>query len=467
MKRSELLFTAAKPPLDYLSLIFAALVAYFIRYLPSVQSIRPVIFDLAFKEYFSLAAGIAIVWLVIFALAGLYNIGGIKKIWEELGRIFVACSAGLAIVLAVMVFSRFLFDSRFIILATWLLAIIFVSLERLIIQLAQRLAYKAGFGVHRIVIIGDGHIAQELIKEFAKRLTLGYRVVGQFLNFDQAAEEKLKKLAAEDGLDEIIQINPNLDTKQTTNLINFADEYHLDFKYTADLLGTQLTNLEVTTYAGMPLVEVKKTRLDGWGKIYKRIFDIIASIFLIVLLSPVMLITAVAIKLDSKGPILFKYKRTGQFGRPFTYFKFRSMVKDAHQYRFDQEFLAQQENLRAGTPMMKFKKDPRITRVGKFIRRFSIDELPELFLTLSNKMSLVGPRPHEIEEVGKYQQHHKKILTIKPGITGLAQVSGRSDLNFEQEVKLDTFYIENWSLGLDLQILLKTPLAVIRRRRSE
>ena len=143
------------------------------------------------------------------------------------------------------------------------------------------------------------------------------------------------------------------------------------------------------------------------------------------------------------------------------------MIKNAHQYRFDQEFLEKNENLRAGTPMMKFKNDPRITKFGRLIRRWSIDELPELFLVLTGKISLVGPRPHEIEEVEKYSRYHKKLLAIKPGITGLAQVSGRSDLNFEQEVKLDIYYIENWSLGLDLQILLKTPAAVIKKRKSQ
>ena len=143
------------------------------------------------------------------------------------------------------------------------------------------------------------------------------------------------------------------------------------------------------------------------------------------------------------------------------------MITDSHKFRFDKEFLDNQQNLREGSPMMKFKSDPRITKVGKFIRRFSLDELPELFIVLFGKMTLVGPRPHEIEEVEKYQKHHKKLLTIKPGITGLSQVSGRSDLDFEQEVRLDTFYIENWSVGLDLQILLKTPLAIIKRRQTQ
>ncbi len=466
MKRSELVFTAVKPPLDYLALIFAALTAYLLRYFPTVQKIRPVIFDLPFKEFFSVSVAVGAGWVLIFALAGLYGITGQKKIREELARVFVACSAGLALVLAVMVFSRYLFDSRFIILASWFLAFIFVSLERLIIHLIQRLAYKIGFGVHRIIIIGNSKVANQLTKEFSTKPSLGYRIIGQYPFFDSQTRQIITPLAKNDQFDEIIQINPNANIEQTTDLLDFITEHHLDFRYSADLLGTQLTNLEVTTYAGTPVVEVKKTRLDGWGRIYKRFFDIIGSLILIIITSPIMLITALAIKLDTPGPGLFKYKRIGQYGKPFTYFKFRSMLKGSHQLRFDSTFLAKQQNLRAGSPMMKFQKDPRITKVGKFIRRFSIDELPELFLVLIGKMSLVGPRPHEIEEVQKYQRHHKKLLAIKPGITGLSQVSGRSDLDFEQEVKLDTYYVENWSLGLDLMILLKTPGAVIKRRKT-
>ena len=317
-----------------------------------------------------------------------------------------------------------------------------------------------------MVIRGNSKIEKILTEEFSQHQSLGYRAVYQYQVLNRSALADLAKKVKEDKIDEIIQISPSLNTEQTIELINFANENHLDFKYTADLLGTQLTNLAVTTYAGIPIVEVKKTSLDGWGRITKRIFDIFGSIILLICLAPVMILVAIWIKFDSVGPILFKYKRIGQYGKSFTYFKFRSMIKDAHHYRFDSAFLAQQKNLRTGSPMIKFQNDPRITRVGRLIRRFSADELPELFLVLVGKMSLVGPRPHEIEEVQRYQRHHKKVLTIKPGITGLAQISGRSDLDFEAEVKLDIFYIENWSLGLDLQILSKTPLAVIKRRNA-
>jgi exopolysaccharide biosynthesis polyprenyl glycosylphosphotransferase len=467
MKRSELIFSAITLPLDYLTLIVAAVSAYSIRYLPATQKVRPVIFDLPFQNFLPIVSLIAMAWIIIFAISGLYTMRGARKIGQEISKIFIACSAGLALVLAYMVFSRFLFDSRFIILVAWLFAIIFISFERLIIRLLQRVAFRFGIGVHRIIVVGNGQIAKKLAEIFLNRPALGFKVVGQIDNFNETEKIKLEAMAKEDSFDEIVQVNPNLSLNQTTELVDFVNEYHLTYKYTADLLDTQLTNLEVSTLSGVPIVEVKQTRLDGWGRIYKRVFDIIGSIILIALFSPVMLVIAVMIKFDSRGPIFFRYKRIGQEGKPFTYFKFRSMIKDAHKYRFDQEFLASHKNLRDGSPMIKFKDDPRITRVGKLLRRFSLDELSEFFLVLTGHMSLVGPRPHEVEEVERYQKHHKKVLTIKPGITGMAQVSGRSDLDFEEEVKLDTYYIENWSLGRDLQILFKTPAAIIKRRKTE
>lgn len=467
MKRSELFFSAVAVPLDYFALILAALAAYFIRYLPAIQQIRPVVFNLPFKEYISFTLIIAFGWLIIFALTGLYAMGGTRKISEEISKIFVACSAGLALVLAIMVFSRYLFESRFIILAGWALTFIFISIERLIVRFFQRLAFRAGIGVHRVVIIGNGQISKDLALEFSSHPMSGFEVVGEFNSFNDNAAQKLNEMVADDKFDEIIQVNPNISLTETSALVDFANENHLVFKYAADLLNTKLTNLEVGTIAGVPVVEVKRTSLDGWGRIIKRIFDLAVSALLITTASPIMIITAIAIKLDSVGPVFFSYKRIGQSGKPFTYFKFRSMIKDAHKYRFDKSFLAEHKNLRDGSPMMKFKNDPRITKVGKFIRRWSIDELAELFVVFIGKMSLVGPRPHEIEEVENYQKHHKKLLTIKPGITGLAQVSGRSDLDFEEEVKLDTYYIENWSLGLDIHILFKTPWAVFKRRRAE
>lgn len=466
MKRSELAFSALTVPFDYLAIVIAGLLAYAVRYLPSVQSVRPVIFDLPLSEFLPVLFFVALIWVVLFALTGLYAIGATRSFGQEFAKIIIGCSAGLAIVLAVMVFSRYLFDSRFIILVGWVLSIISVAIGRFLIRLLQRLALRKGIGVHRVIVLGTSNATEEIISFITDNPSKGYRIVEHIASPDMATLQHLENRIRNDECDEIIHLHPHSNSEFTKNLVSMIDEYHLTYKYSADFLDTQLSNFDITTLGGAPIIEIKRTALDGWGRIYKRVFDVVASLVLIIVTSPIMLLAAIAIKLDSPGTVFFSYQRIGQYGKPFRYFKFRSMIKDAHKFRFDEQFMAQHKNLRDGTPMIKFADDPRITRVGRVLRRWSIDELPELFLVLIGTMSLVGPRPHEIEEVQRYQHHHKKLLSIKPGITGLAQVSGRSDLDFEEEVKLDLYYIEHWSASLDMHILVKTPLAVVKRRTA-
>lgn len=464
MKKSELVISSLTLPLDYLMLVLAGIIAYWIRYLPWFQEIRPIIFNLPFRDYLIWVIFIAIFWLVIFAVAGLYVIGGSKRLMNEASKIFLGCSTGMLAVILGLFFTRQLFSSRFIILASWFLSIIFVSLERLVVRLIQRSLYRKGIGVHKVAIIGDHSVGQSIIEELKLKPTLGYQILKSYEQINDEVLQELSELSSD--LDEIIQVDPEISRESTLKLVEFANNNHIVFKYAADLLGSRVVNLEIEAIAGVPIVEIKKTPLDGWGRIIKRLFDIIVSILLIILFSPILLITATAIKLDSPGPVLFKYKRVGQKGRPFNFIKFRSMKAGSHELRYDKEFLQKYQNLRAGTPMIKIKDDPRITRVGKFIRRWSIDELPQLFSVLTGKMSLVGPRPHEVEEVKRYKKHHRRVLSIKPGITGLAQISGRSDLDFEEEIRLDTYYIENWSLKLDLSILARTPWAVMKKRET-
>jgi len=204
--------------------------------------------------------------------------------------------------------------------------------------------------------------------------------------------------------------------------------------------------------------------------VYKRLFDIVVSFLLIIVTLPLQILVALALFIEQPGRILFsrtpdgkKTTRIGLDGKPFHYFKFRSMIKDAHKYRFDKEFIKKYGNTRQGSPLFKLEDDPRVTRVGKFIRKYSIDEIPEFYLVFIGRMSLVGPRPHLPEEVDKYQPHHLRVHAVKPGITGMAQISGRADLDFEEEIRLDVYYIENWTPFLDLIILLKTPFIVLFR----
>jgi exopolysaccharide biosynthesis polyprenyl glycosylphosphotransferase len=467
MKKSELTFTFLLLPFDALAIFAAGITAYATRFHPALAGIRPVIFQLSLEDYISILALAVLLWISVFTIAGLYSARP-RPIKREMSRLFLASAVGMAVIFSVLFFSRSLFESRFIVLAGWLLAVVFVGTERLLIRLLQRVLLSVGIGLHRVVIIGKNKTSEALIEEFKNKGSLGFRVIAEFKNYNQTTQRELDKLVKKEAIDEILLTDLEVSREDTLELLAFSDSEHIAFKYSADLFAAAIGRTDIGTYAGVPVVEIKKTPLDGWGAIYKRAFDIIFSLILILITLPIQIVAAVVLFIEQPGSILFsrlpdgsKTFRVGQRGKPFHYFKFRSMIKDAHNYRFDPSFVKKYGNERRGTPLFKLKDDPRVTKVGKFIRKFSIDELPEFYLVLFGHMSLVGPRPHLPEEVAQYKRHHRRVMTVKPGITGLAQISGRSDLDFEDEVRLDTYYIEHWSPWLDLTILLKTPLVVV------
>lgn len=474
MKKSELFFSFLLVPLDFIMIVLAGISAYYLRFAQIATEIRPVIFNLPFAGYLKILLVISFFWLIIFALAGLYNIKGARSVVKEIYRVVLACSTGLMLVVILIFVFRELFSSRFIILAAWILAIVYISLARSLIRLIQRVLFRYGFGVHKVIIVGNSKASDVLISQFSSSKKYGYEIVKRLKDFSIETAQELEEFLKSREIDEIIQSDPNLTKAETLRMYDFADEHHLTFKYVADLLGTKVLKTEIQEIAGLPVAEVKKTPLDGWGRITKRAFDIIFAVLFIFLFSPLLLFFALIIRLDSKGSVIYKNQRVGKGGKSFKLFKFRSMliqycVGDDYAgdsaIKYERELISKQ-NTKNG-PVYKIGNDPRITRTGKLIRRWSIDELPQFFNVLIGHMSLIGPRPHQPREVALYEQSHKKVLTIKPGITGLAQVSGRSDLSFEEEVKLDTYYIENWSLLLDLSILLRTPLAVLRNRKAE
>ncbi|MDP3900230.1 MAG: sugar transferase [bacterium] len=471
MKKSELIFTAILVPLDFLMLMLAGVSAYYIRFAEMTAEIRPVIFNLPFEEYFKILLLVSAAWIIIFSLAGLYKITISTKIIDEIYKIILACSTGLVAVIIFMFFQRELFSSRFIILASWILAIIYVVVARVVVRKLQRNFYARGIGTHKVVIIGNTPATERLIQLISTSNKLGLNIVKRYKYVDENVINDLKETAKNRLIDEIIQIDPNLSNNEVLQLLAICDEYHIIFKYAADMLGTKILKTEVHMIAGLPIVEIKNTPLDGWGKINKRIFDIVFSAVFIVLLSPIYLITAILIKFESKGPVIYKNERVSKDGY-FNVYKFRSMRNEycvgnnnPEALSYEQELIARQ-NTKDG-PVYKIGNDPRITKIGRVIRRWSIDELPQFFNVFLGNMSLVGPRPHQPREVDKYNKNHKKVLAIKPGVTGLAQISGRSDLSFDEEVRLDVYYIENWSLLRDVAILVRTPIAVLRQRKVE
>ena len=460
MRRSDIIFTAALVPVDYIAVVGAASAAYFLRYAEFFQRMRPVVFNLPFRQYFPLVLVIAAVWIVIFAFSGLYAMRE-RKLSNDIARVALSCSTGTLAVVLVFFFSRELFSSRFMILASWGLAVMFVLVGRFLMRMCKRAYWKRGKGLHEVAVVGGDATARALLSSRFGSLSSGHKIVQQLPRWDEAGERALRAYVDTGrDLDELVLTDPNISRERMKSLVDFCTAHQVGFKYTAELLGGQSSNIGVDLIGGIPIVEVRATRLDGWGKVLKRLFDMCVASVGLLLLAPITVVVGAAIVLDSRGSVFVGLERIGTRRRRFILYKYRSMVAGAHEMKG--ELVAQNE--RNDGPLFKMKDDPRITRVGRFLRRSSIDELPQLWNVLKGDMSLVGPRPHEPQEVSRYETLQKRLLTIRPGITGMAQVSGRTDLTFAEESRIDMLYVEQWSLLLDVIIMLKTPFILIKDR---
>ncbi len=322
---------------------------------------------------------------------------------------------------------------------------------------------QAGHGVDRVIIIGAGEAGRTVMRNLMAQPELGYRVVG-FLDDDPAKSaadigpikafgplDNLPQVAKENNIAQVIITLPWQYHRRILRLVNEAEQTGIRARVVPDFFQISLGGVDIEAINGIPLISIKENALTGFNNTLKRAADVSLAGLAIILGAPFWLALAAAIRLDSPGPVLFRQERAGCYGKPFQVYKFRSMHQNAE---------AQLEKLRAQNeaagPLFKIRDDPRRTRVGRFIRKLSLDEIPQLINVLRGEMSWVGPRPGLLSEVAQYQDWHRKRLEVLPGITGLWQVSGRSDLTFDEMVMLDIYYAENWSLGLDLRIMLRT-----------
>ncbi|MDD3486773.1 MAG: sugar transferase [Candidatus Moranbacteria bacterium] len=471
MKKSELFFAALLVPADFLMIILAAVIAYWLRFTPGIIEIKPVLFEFPFDSYLKIVFSLAPLFLLIFSLEGLYSLKTTRVFWREFFQIAFSISVGITIIIIAIFLQREWFSSRFILLSAWGLAIILVSLSRYGVNLLQKilLVYKS-IGIHRLVAVGKGNYCKTVCQKYRQNPSYGYRIVSQELEINI---EKLRQIRATKGIDEILICDPDISMKNLREVSDFCHRNRIEFKFVPAILQSISSNFEVRTLFDEPVIAIKNTPLDGWGKIIKRIFDIFGSTIGIILTSPIMLLTAIAIRLESRGPIIFRNERVGHHGK-FNVLKFRYMkleyctgTQNPEQKKaleLEQQ-LIETQSVRKG-PLYKIKNDPRKTRVGRIIEALSIDELPQLFNVFRGDMSLVGPRPHQPREVEKYELWQKRTLSIKPGVTGLAQISGRSDLSFSDEARLDIFYIENWTFWLDIEIIFKTFFVLLKKRKN-
>ena len=343
----------------------------------------------------------------------------------------------------------------------------------------QQHLFSRGRGVRRILVLGSGAEAAEFTEFVQNRSWLGVVVAGQiishnggstpasealpFLHLDRSLEglEQLDLFLRGSGATEVVvALSPEeqADLPSITRLLSLA---HVPFKVVPSLFEQSFRATELLGYGEIPVIDVEVDALDRVARFFKRIVDVTVALLMVVLLLPLELLIILAIVAETGLPVFYKQERVGKNGRHFQMFKFRTMVKGAD------KMLPQLEALNeagADGRMFKIREDPRITRVGRLLRRYSLDELPQLINVFKREMSMVGPRPPLPGEVEKYREEHLYRLKARPGITGLWQISGRSDLGFEDMVKLDRYYLDNWSVLLDLQILLKTVLVVLRRK---
>jgi lipopolysaccharide/colanic/teichoic acid biosynthesis glycosyltransferase len=399
MKRFELTFTFLQLPVDYLMLILAGLSAYALRFHPSITAVRPILFALSWPRYTQTLFLVALGWVLLFSISGLYSTNPNRKFSREITRIITACSTGFAAITIYVFFTLQKFDSRFLVLIGWVLAMAYVIAGRLVIRGIKALLYRLGVGLRRTVIIGNQAIAESIIEALRSHTYLGYEIIGTIDHFNTSAFKGFQKQLP----DEIIFTNPQKNEEEVLQAIDFANEHHIVFKYSADLFATISTNTAVSTIAGIPIIELRRTRLNGWGRIAKRLIDIIGSLLFILVFWPIYAIVSLIILVETGTPIIYKNTRVGQNGTTFSTLKFRSMYqkyctgeqfgKEGTAALKEEKKLIKTNSIKTG-PIYKIKNDPRITPFGRFIRRWSLDELPQFFNVLRGDMSLVGPRPH-------------------------------------------------------------------------
>ncbi len=450
--------------LDALFVNMAFGLAYVIRYkLQWFRSVDPAYYT-DFTAYLPFALLLTGLLLTAYAVEGLYGDQRGRRIWDDIYGIINGTTTGLAVMIIGVFFWRPLFYSRLIFAYTAVLIVLFLVLERLGLRALLAYLRRHGLGVSRVLIVGAGELGRMIMRNVMVNPALGYRIVG-FVDDNPSKRatdigpfralgdlEHLPEILKREHVDEVIITLPWQYYRRIMRIMAESERVGVRARLVPDLFQLRLGQVEVNSLNGIPLISVRDIRLPHHYVLAKRVSDIFLSACALLLLSPLMGFIALAVKLDSpRGPIVFKQKRIGRNGRPFYIYKFRSMIPEAD--RVKQQLAALNE---ADGPIFKIRKDPRTTRVGRLLRRFSLDELPQLFNVLRGEMSLVGPRPALPEEVAQYEPWHKKRLEVTPGITGLWQISGRSDLSFDEMILLDIYYVENWSPLLDFRILLLT-----------
>ncbi len=463
MKRSEILFGLLKIPFDAAAVLLGTVIAYRLRagnvdFFLNLSSLGPPQLP-AFDYYlYSFALPVTLLYLTFTALMGLYALRVTISSWREVGRVFVVSGLWIgAIVSWFFLVQRQLFFSRVLLLYALVLVTLGVSIGRGAVIALQRWCLQRGIGVRSVLSFGAQPLPDVLYRTIQGDPR--YRYLGHVQSVHSLTHRQQQQ-----AIDLVLHTDPNPGSAETVHLIDHCRSDHIGYAFLPPVFADVPHQLTISRLGLVPILAFRPTPLDGWGRVIKRLFDIIVGTLLLLIISPILLVLTLIILLFDGWPVMYVSERRGQHGtQAIRILKFRTMRRDADQLRSSLVSLSH----RTDGPLFKIRNDPRITRTGRLLRRWSLDELPQLLNVLQGQLSLVGPRPHLEEEVSRYAQDQRRVLTVKPGITGLSQVSGRSELSFADEVRNDMRYIEEWSLALDLWILWRTIVVVLQGRGAD
>ena len=466
------MFIAALVISDALMIFLAFWLAYYFRFV-AFERFFDQTASVSFITYSILLYSMPFLWLAIFGINGLYAKDNLLGGTEEYSKVFRSAGAGFLLIVIAGFLGPSLFIARGWLLMAWAFTFLFVAGARFLLRRVVYALRRQGFFLTPAVIVGANQEGRWLAEQFLKWETSGLHLVGfvdkktpvTFPLFHDLVSlgtvEQLGEVIERYNIGEVILASSAISTRDY--LLEIFRKYgvsdKVNIRMSSGLYEILTTGLTVNEFAYVPLVYVNKVRLTGSDTIMKLMLDYILAIASLLALSPFLLAAAIMVKRSSPGPVIHKRLVMGLNGKQFHAYKFRTMVTNGD------EVLAQHPELMEELARNhKLKEDPRVTKIGAFLRKFSLDELPQLFNVLKREMSLVGPRMISPEEVSMYKQFDMNLLTVLPGMTGVWQVSGRSDVSYEDRVRLDMYYIRNWSIWLDLQILYQTIPAVIKRR---
>jgi exopolysaccharide biosynthesis polyprenyl glycosylphosphotransferase len=456
---------------DAALILVAFLTAYYLRYQAQWFFAVDPAYQQSLQGYWLLGFFTVAVLLVAFRFSRVYPYQPGRAWLTETWHIATASTAGVMIIIVASLVFRPMLYSRLVFLYTAILVTIYLGISRLIILWGRDYLRQFDIGVDRVLLVGAGNVGRMVMRTVAARPDYGLKVVG-FLDDHPAKVAtnigRFKALGPVDtasqvirnaAIDRVIICLPWQSHRTIQRLLRECEQMGVAAYAVPDLFHLTKDQMRVEELNGIPLLSTRNVSIRGWNALIKRTFDVVIGALAALVALPFALLIAFAIRLDTAGPILYSQVRVGKNGQHFRCYKFRSMVNNADELR-EQVALLNESN----GPLFKIRNDPRLTRVGRVIRRYSLDELPQLINILHGEMSLIGPRPNLPGEVEHYEDWMFKRLSVCPGLTGLWQVSGRSDLTFEEMVLLDIYYVENWTMGLDLNILLRSVPAVLQAR---